>query len=127
MTLDAPTRESCVVRRLTTNTPLQALALWNDAQFVEAARALARIGKDSGPRTPGASTSCSVALSGKPAADEASRLGKLLADSKTRFAADIPAARALSQLETDAAALETAPLVIVANTLFNLDAFMTRS
>jgi hypothetical protein len=41
MTFDATSRESCTVRRVRTNTPLQALTMLNDEAFFEAAQALA--------------------------------------------------------------------------------------
>jgi hypothetical protein len=42
VTFDAPSREFCVVRRVRTNTPLQALTTLNDPAFFEAAQALGR-------------------------------------------------------------------------------------
>lgn len=51
---DASTRESCEVRTGFTNTPLQALDLMNNTQYVEAARVLAQHMMEEGGATPAA-------------------------------------------------------------------------
>ena len=49
--MDGPSRESCVLRRERTNSPMQALMLMNDPQFVECARVLAEQTLISGGQT----------------------------------------------------------------------------
>ncbi len=51
-TFDAPSRETCQVKRPRTNTPLQALELLNDVAYVEAARGLAQLMIAEGGCTP---------------------------------------------------------------------------
>ncbi|MCY4188680.1 MAG: PSD1 and planctomycete cytochrome C domain-containing protein, partial [Bryobacterales bacterium] len=47
-TFDAPSGETCTIRRIRTNTPLQALVTLNDPTLMEAAQHLARRSADSG-------------------------------------------------------------------------------
>ncbi len=122
LTFDAPTRESCVVSRATTNTPLQALVLWNDDQFVEAARVLAAraleeasgdgavdddapdddaAGGDPRAREPDARDAARIVrivrtcTARRPDTDELALLAGALDDWRARFADDPAAADAL--------------------------------
>jgi hypothetical protein len=129
LTLDAPTREFCTIRRSTTNTPLQALVLWNDEQFVEAARALAqRTLADAGLADDDARLQqMHVRTTGRTLdARGLAAVRTTLATLRSRFAAAPTDAEALlgvgAHPRSDTPPVELAPFVVVASAFLNLDA-----
>jgi hypothetical protein len=88
LTFDAPSREVCTARRDVTATPLQALVLLNDPQFVEASRALAeRLLRQHASDGPARNRDAFRSLIGRaPDATEARILARLFAEQKDLFA-----------------------------------------
>ena len=86
MTFDATSREACTIRRPSTNTPLQALVLLNDVQFVEGARALAesvlKLNESDSDRI---KTMFRRLASREPDAREISILNQVLKEQRTEF------------------------------------------
>ncbi|MBK7644313.1 MAG: PSD1 domain-containing protein [Planctomycetes bacterium] len=132
-TFDAPTRESCVVRRITTNTPLQALVLWNDVQFVEAARVLAQhVLEQPAADAERLASLFERATAREPAQEVLAPLTKLLERFRARYADDEAAAKELvaqgmAPRPMDADARELAAWTMVASTVLNLDATLCRN
>jgi hypothetical protein len=92
---DAPNRETCVVERPVTTTPLQALVLLNDVQFVEAARAFAeRILAHEGDAAARLRWAFEEVTSRPPSAEELIILESALYRETARYAANEAAARA---------------------------------
>jgi hypothetical protein len=120
-TFDAPSREFCTVRRLPTNTPLQALVTLNDPVYIEAAAALAKRMQAAGPALEQRLARGWELATGRPAATEdMPPLLKLHQQAQQQFTADAKASAAL------AATPELASLTVVANALLNLDTVLTR-
>ena len=94
---DAPDREKCQARRPVTNTPLQALALWNDPTYVEAARALAqRVLLEAGPApSKRVERAFELALARKPQGQELPVLLALAKQKLADYRSDPQAAEAL--------------------------------
>ncbi len=137
-TFDAPTRESCTIRRASTDTPLQALALWNDEQFVEAARMLAQRTLSEGG-VPGGDDARLKRMfrrctGHEPAADEVALMAGKVAEFRERFAAAPADAEKLLKvgaapppMEAKVAPAELAAWTLIANALLSLDATICRS
>jgi hypothetical protein len=132
-TFDAPTREFCVVRRATTNTPLQALVLWNDEQFVEAAKALAeRVMRERSDDAARIERMLRLCTGRRPAPGELVLLGELLAGYRARYAAAPDDALALlgssGERSRDEALdpVQCAAFTLLASTLFALDETIVR-
>lgn len=130
---DAPTREYCVVRRPRTNTPLQALVLLNDPQFVEAARGFAdRILREGGRSTASRLAFAFRQATGRsPAGDEVKVLEDVLKKELAGFRARPEDAKKLTSVGayravSGADAAELAAWTTVASLLLNLDEAVTK-
>ena len=130
---DAPNREICTFDRASTNTPLQALVMLNDEQFVEAARAFAeRILRHEGGDAQKLVWAFAEATSRTPKPAEAEVLATALARERSYFAMNPAAAdELLSHGESPrdaslAPAPEHAAWAQVAALLLNLSETVTR-
>ncbi|MBI5771972.1 MAG: PSD1 domain-containing protein [Verrucomicrobia bacterium] len=132
VTFDAPSREIACAVRPRSNTPLQALALMNDVQHIEAARGfaaqlLARAGDDTARLT----FAFRSATARTPTGDEQKLLAATLAKHRAHFAADPEAAKkVLTNGESPAPSGDPVALAawtMLANLLLNLDETINRS
>jgi hypothetical protein len=128
VTFDAPSREFCVLRRVRTNTPLQALVTWNDPQFVECAQALAArtLREAAGEDTVRVEHMVRLALVRASTAAETARLVQLVRDERARLTADPESAAKVAGPGDAATAVERAAFTMCANVLLNLDEFVTK-
>ncbi len=134
---DAPKGDAACVRRDRSNTPLQALVVLNEPQFVECARAMAtRILRES----PGADDVSRIQFAHQLATgrnalpDEVQILGKLLKEQRKRVASgeiNVPdvvgVSEQLCKQLTGVSASETLPWIVLARVLLNLDETITKS
>jgi hypothetical protein len=132
MAFDAPSREVACERRSRSNTPVQSLVTLNDPAFVVAANSLARRVVADGGDTDASRLDYAVlrVLARHATGTEQMELGKLLAASRKKFAADPGAGEKLVSVglpkPADGDLTELAAWTVVANVLLNLDEALTK-
>jgi len=130
---NAPSRETCTVRRERTNTPLQALVTLNDPQFVEAARHLAqRVLREGGADDRQKLDYLSERLVARPLSDEERSVAQAslasLLDYYRQHPADAKAVTTVGDSQADAT-MDVATLAgwtMLANELMNLDEVLNK-
>ena len=132
-TFDAPNRETCVVRRDRSNTPLQAFVTLNDPVFVETSQALARRLLKEGGTTDESRLRLAYALclSREPDASELATLKTLLTKSSAQYKADAAlalkmATDPLGPADKGADVSTLAAWTAVSSVIMNLDEFLMR-
>lgn len=129
---DAPNRSVCTAQRQRTNTPMQALVLLNDPQFVEASRVLAERVLEQEEAIDRQVSLAFRRLTGRqPDRQQLQLLLQLQEEEKERFNTDPSAARdyvAIGQFPPDNTTdpAELAALTLVVNTIMNFDDFYTK-
>ena len=129
VTFDSPSREFCVSRRISTNTPLQALVTLNDPAYFEAARALAeKMKKAEGSQLKGQiRLGFRRALARDPKPEELEVLTSLFEEVYTEYEDRGLEVVDAATAESESAEPESEALTVVANALLNLDEFITKN
>jgi len=129
LAFDTVSREVCVARRQRTGTPLQALVLLNDPQFVEAARVLGErmVRESAGDRSRAVRLAFRRLATREPTAGELTLLTSLFDEQEQYFKAHPEDAARLVRIgerPVDPAlpAVTVAAATVVAQTVLNLDA-----
>jgi hypothetical protein len=132
-TFDAPSRETCSLRRFRTNTPLQAFVTMNDPVYVEASQALARRVIREGGNSPQerAAFGLRLCLVRPPSQQQTDAIVKLYESELNHYRADSAAAAKLATdplgpLPNGMDAAEAAAWTVVANVLLNLDGVLMK-
>jgi hypothetical protein len=127
-TFDAPDSFVCTVKRIPTNTPLQALVTMNDPVYVECCQSLARkVVEEGGASAKERATyAFRRALARPPKDAELASLVSLFEKSRARYASDAKKALAMASeplgpVPQGADVPELAAWTVVANVLINLD------
>ncbi len=133
LTFDAASREVCSAKRETTATPLQALVLMNDPQFVEAARVLAEKLLRESPNDESARINRAFrSLTGRaPDEKESAVLRQLLAEQKSFYVKDAEAAKKIlatgeSKWDESLPQADFAATTMLVSAIMNFDEFVTQ-
>jgi hypothetical protein len=132
-TFDAPSRENCTVRRLPTNTPLQAFVTLNDPAFVEAAQALGRrLARDGGKTIDNrVRFGLELALARPASKAQVKTLVALYEKELAHYRTNADAAKKLATdplgpLPAGLDAAEAAAWTVIGNVILNLDGVLTK-
>lgn len=122
ITFDSPSREFCISRRISTNTPLQALVTLNDTVFHEASQALAqRMWKQSNQQAETAlATGYKLALAKQPSAEKLDLLQNYYAETLNHYKENPEDVNDLLTI-IDHPSPELAAMTMAANVILNLD------
>ncbi len=131
---DAPSREFCLVKRASTTTPLQVLAVWNDTGYLESARVLAERLVRQLPAPDADARRVETAfrtLTGKsPTSGQSAALAGLIASGREEFSIDREAASKLLASAGESTLLpglppeEVAATLLMVRALFSADPFV---
>jgi hypothetical protein len=128
ITFDGGAREVCVIRRIRTNTPLQALNSLNDSSYIIMARSFAKSMENvKGPIEAKIKTGYEQMMYKPIAANKLNALTSLYQSSLSKYQSNKKAATILVSDSTLASPTNRAALVVVANAMLNLDEWLNKN